>query len=961
MYAFTSRVLNMTVLAVLAGAPALAAAAIPAEMPAQPGSTPSPESQAGNIRALVDAGQHAEAAKQISSILNRTSTPEERAPFKTLLIRLADIYFASAEKASAELKFAQAVADFKQSLSLNSLLDDSSRNREILLCLMLIADSEEKLHDYPAALKSYTNLADLLEDPKNTSTPLALILFNRGKLLYEMSRSVEALKDVQRAISIYANQPDPGEDYEDGIKLSAMIQIDLYRYDDAEQGLRKLLAIQQKHTGAAAEKRVVNTMVYLAKLQQRQFKLKEAEALFKQAYALQQRLYPGIPESTGYITQALGYFYQFTGRISEADAEFRKNVALFSNKPKERVEYAKMLSNLADNYEYTRQYDEALKLYKNVLEIRESLFGPESMEALATRQNIANLHRQAGRYKEAETLFHQLLGDTAKLQGIQSSWYGDMLNDMAQLYNVWEKMAKAEIKARGALDNAVNLHGEASYKTVAYRETLVYVLVNTGRFQEAEETARTNLNITEKQFGRQNPKYAAQLRVLAMTQRNAARYGRALDSYRQALNISEQVYGAASPYTMTNRYWLGKVYGTLGEPAKAEEQYRQVIDSYEQAYGKSSDNLSSTLDNLAFLYMNDGRFSAAHATITRLQAIRTQTYGADNPENSQNTLAVFNRRIGNYALAEKIYQRDLEQDEKNFGASSKAAAHTRQNLAWLNYSRKDFARAEQDARTALAIYTSIYGKDNLSFSGVISALGMACLNTGKPDEAEQYFQRSAQLYSDAGLDDGVSQLGLGELHLKQKRYAEALPRLLEALRIAARENDLELRYMTLNDISVTFEQQGKADAALFFAKLAVRAVQKSLEDTALIGRNEWESYKQVVAPLYRRLATLLEQQGDSARSKLVTTLLNNTASAQPQGGSKNTLSLLTPREAEFEKTLEQKTNALTAIITERKQLADKADKIAEEKHRLDALSKGETDAQTAYHQSVAALSSSLHM
>ena len=933
-------------LSFLAIAPASFTASVPDTGTSTANSVSHPNTD--DIRMLIESGKLDEASLRLNKVLNRTTEPEEKVAFKAILIQLADAFYTAAEKASNDMKFTEAISNYKQSLELNSTVDDRSRNKQILFNLISIAENEEKLHDDSAALKSYSNLIDMAED---NSTLMAALLYSRGKLLYGMSRSSKALKDLTRAISIYTTQADSVENYEDCIKVSALILIDLYRYDEGERELLKLLNAQQSRKNEISDKRVVNTMVQLATLKQKQFKFSEAEQLFKQALALQVRLYPTVPENCVYITQSLGYFYQSTGRFLEAETEFKKNCAVYENKPQERSEYAKMLNNLANHYQYVRRYNDALSLRKSALEIRESLFGSNSLEAILTRQSIANLYRYAGRYKESEDLFHKLLGETAQLQGVQSPTYGDMLDDMAQLYNVWEKTSKAEIKSRGALENAINLHGEASYDTVSFRETLVYILSNLGRFEEAEKHARKNIAITENLFGIQNPKYAARLRTLGMILRKAERFDEAMAVYHEAMGISEQVYGTVNLNVMADRYWLGRFFVLKGEHTKAEEQYKLVLKSYEKAYGTENDNLSSTLDNLAFLYMNDGRFNAAYKTIKRLYEIRNLTYGKESPENDFNTLAVFQRRTGNHAGAEKIYLRDLKQNENNFGAGSKSAANTNNNLAWLYYNMKDYNRAEQLARKALASYTAHYGRDNTTFSGAITVLGLACTQNNKFEEAEQLFQRAIKLYKGTGLEDGFSQMGLGELYLKQKRYTDALPLLLEGLRISVRENEFELKWSCLNDISVLMEQQAHTDAALFFAKQTIHTIQKSMGDIAQIGTEELGFFQKIAKPVYTRLANLLEKNGDKVRSHQVLSLLKLTH----KNVSSDSDSLFTTRESDFETALEKRLQVLTAIIQQRKTLAAKSDRITEESNRLVVIDKEVHEATTAYNQLIATI------
>ena len=194
-------------------------------------------------------------------------------------------------------------------------------------------------------------------------------------------------------------------------------------------------------------------------------------------------------------------------------------------------------------------------------------------------------------------------------------------------------------------------------------------------------------------------------------------------------------------------------------------------------------------------------------------------------------------------------------------------------------------------------------------------------------------------------------MGLGELYLKQKRYTEALPLLLEGLRISVRENEFELKWGCLNDISVLMEQQAHTDAALFFAKQTIHTIQKSMADIAQIGTEELEFYQKIVKPVYTRLANLLEKNGDEVRSHHVLSLLKLTH----KNASSDSASLFTTRESDFETALEKQLQVLTAIIQQRKKLAAKTERITEESNRLVVIDKEVHEATTAYNQLIATI------
>ena len=107
--------------------------------------------------------------------------------------------------------------------------------------------------------------------------------------------------------------------------------------------------------------------------------------------------------------------------------------------------------------------------------------------------------------------------------------------------------------------------------------------------------------------------------------------------------------------------------------------------SSEKALGPDHPDVAQSLNNLALLYVNQGRYADAEPLYKRSLAINEKALGPDHPDvaTSLNNLAVLYANQGRYADAEPLYKRSLAIREKALGPDHPDVAVSLNNLAAL--------------------------------------------------------------------------------------------------------------------------------------------------------------------------------------------------------------------------------------------------------------------------------------
>lgn len=280
---------------------------------------------------------------------------------------------------------------------------------------------------------------------------------------------------------------------------------------------------------------------------------------------------------------------------------------------------------------------------------------------------------------------------------------------------------------------------------------------------------------------------------------------------------------------------LGSILRQRGKLADAEVMLRKALPLIEKENGRNSFQAIRTLFNLGALYTALSRYGVA-ATVLRDALERQLANAADDQDAIQAYVGLANveRQLGHYAEAEALlrkadatsgrvisgdkahndefalqrlrlqtalryaqlrYQqgrypeciedarRSMLGFEKLTGTRTPdyANAQTQLGLALLQLGRLD--EAENVLRAAVSLDESVFGRGHRETGHAIWGLAMALQKNGKPDEAAPQLQRAIDNARNAGAtsQQALAERSYGRLLAQQKRLAEALPHYRQAL------------------------------------------------------------------------------------------------------------------------------------------------------------------------------------
>jgi len=267
------------------------------------------------------------------------------------------------------------------------------------------------------------------------------------------------------------------------------------------------------------------------------------------------------------------------------------------------------------------------------------------------------------------------------------------------------------------------------------------------------------------------------------------RYGEAEAELLRALETYGKQVPPNHPLVTTTVGALGLVYANQGKFLQAETLYVNSLSGLKQTVGEENPDYANDLANLADLYVQLNRLSAADSLLGRALQIRrkildpqdavlAQTYNQIGNvarasgryqtavESFQNALAILESApqkdlleeartqsfianvhgdFGEFSAAESLYTESANLFRQSLGAKHPEYAAALYNLGLTYLNIGDYFRAEPLLQSSLSIFEENYGPDYFQLADVLNTLGALYDNIGSYDEAEEYYDRALRV------------------------------------------------------------------------------------------------------------------------------------------------------------------------------------------------------------------------
>jgi tetratricopeptide (TPR) repeat protein len=184
--------------------------------------------------------------------------------------------------------------------------------------------------------------------------------------------------------------------------------------------------------------------------------------------------------------------------------------------------------------------DEAVEMYRQVVDLREKLLGPQHKEVAVALNNLGVALRLAGKPAEADPVFRRALpiADASadrRLLGTVLAGLGATLVDRAE-YGRAEPVLRRSL---ALFDAAI---GTDSLESAEALNNLAMLYRHTGEMSRAQDQLERALPLMEKHLGNLDPSLAIALNSMFVVLAEQQQWDRAEPFLRRALAIGEEVF-----------------------------------------------------------------------------------------------------------------------------------------------------------------------------------------------------------------------------------------------------------------------------------------------------------------------------------------------------------------------------------------------------------------------------------
>jgi len=502
------------------------------------------------------------------------------------------------------------------------------------------------------------------------------------------------------------------------LRLQYMLADHLIRgsqYVKAETILRSSLATE--YSTAHKSSLYVAFLESLAFVREQEGDLDEAEALYRMTLG-----YPR-PDLSGVVVQtmmfgklalpfigeprtSLAAFYTNHGRLQDAEALYREQLAQAAQTDEERLG---AMRQLADFLSMHGSKTEALAIEEQIVGLREAQARatPKAGEFLANERNtLANLEVAAGRAEDAKALLELELKQAELQHGKNSHEYGYALNYLfenrryAGDYDSAEKLAREALRrveangasepveraaavfrlsevrrAQGQVEEADSLRKQGIEINRAAHPQL---LRNTSKFETAEALVRMGKPDEAVQLAREiadgpaqgesGDQFGFQHLAQSMTPDHRAA---AAQVASLALSSDERRHLPEDPvFTHDLTDWANFYRGMLGRPDRAGDLLVRAEAIVRACCGSASPRMEPVLQERAWLAAAMDGEAAGIRSLDRLRDLRASIYGDNSRQVEQATLdlAAAHARAGAWPAAAKLYLKAVDISTHRTGA-----------------------------------------------------------------------------------------------------------------------------------------------------------------------------------------------------------------------------------------------------------------------------------------------------
>ncbi|MFG0274153.1 MAG: tetratricopeptide repeat protein, partial [Phycisphaerales bacterium] len=302
-------------------------------------------------------------------------------------------------------------------------------------------------------------------------------------------------------------------------------------------------------------------------------------------------------------------------------------------------------NNQARLYRLQGRIDEAERIFRELVEIREAAEPRDEVEVVRARVNLAEALMWAGR-----------AGDAAEAVAPALEACGTLVSEdhpvtpLAREIGSWAALGRGDLDEserlrRSAIAGYTRILGAAHPATLSADVRLAWLLADTDRPDEALALAEAALTELRAIFGETHDSTLEAMTAVAYAAGRAGDRVRAAAIDRQVYEARVRRFGAEHPTTLAALNNLGAAEWWAGQYEAALQTYRELLELRRRVSGDDHPETLTVINNLGFALQRLGELSAAREQFDLAASERARVLGPTHQATVQSAMAAADTRF----------------------------------------------------------------------------------------------------------------------------------------------------------------------------------------------------------------------------------------------------------------------------------------------------------------------------
>ncbi|MFJ4171487.1 tetratricopeptide repeat protein [Paenarthrobacter sp. NPDC089714] len=356
----------------------------------------------------------------------------------------------------------------------------------------------------------------------------------------------------------------------------------------------------------------------------------------------------------------------------------------------------------------------AIEYHRQMLDDSTKYLGPEHIDTLAFRNNLASAYKAAGRLDQAITLYEQTLRDRTRALGKDHPDVLTSRNNLATAYVLVGQLDHAITLLKRTLADRERVLEKDHPDILSSRSNLAGAYQASGHINRAIPLFERAVADRERVSGPDHPDTLGALNNLAGAYHEAGKFHLALPLFERAVADRERVSGPDHPDTLGALNNLAGAYQAVGKADQAVVLFERSLENFMRVLGPEHPETLSVRNNLAGAHHKVGNLYRAASLYKQTLTDRTRLLGQDHPQTltSLNNLASVYKAVGQLALALKLHKQALVARERVLGKAHPSTLSSRHNLAITYVAMGNLDQAIDLLEETLCIQESLLGSEH---------------------------------------------------------------------------------------------------------------------------------------------------------------------------------------------------------------------------------------------------------